>query len=80
MKRKEEIEQAANEAYIQHISNGGYGSKFDFVNGYIAGAEQADDAFIEKAVTYIAENMRCDGYTFQTKLKFIKAFKEFMKG
>lgn len=38
------------------------------------------DTFMEKAVTYIAENMRCDGYTFQTKLKFIEAFKEFMKG
>ena len=40
MTAKEEIEQAAKEAYIQHISNGGYGSKYDFVNGYIACANK----------------------------------------
>lgn len=38
------------------------------------------DAFIEKAVEYIANNMRCDGYTLQTKAKFIKDFKNYMKG
>lgn len=38
------------------------------------------DAFIEKAVNYIAENMKCDGYTFQTKAKFIRDFKNYMKG
>ena len=38
------------------------------------------DAFIEKAVDYIANNMRCDGYTLQTKMKFIEGFKNFMKG
>jgi len=38
------------------------------------------DAFIEKAVDYIANNMRCDGYTSQTKAKFIKSFKNYMKG
>ncbi len=40
MTREEEIRQAAKEAYIQHISNGGYGSKYDFVNGYIACANK----------------------------------------
>lgn len=38
------------------------------------------DAFIEKAVEYIANNMRCDGFTLQTKVKFIKGFKNYMKG
>ena len=38
------------------------------------------DAFIDKAVDYIANKMRCDGYTFQTKAKFIKDFKSYMKG
>lgn len=38
------------------------------------------DAIIEKAVKYIANNMRCDGYTLQTKAKFIKEFKNYMKG
>ena len=38
------------------------------------------DAFIEKAVEYIANNMRCDGYTLQTKAKFIKDFKDYIKG
>ena len=38
------------------------------------------DAFIEKAVDYIANNMRCDGYTLQTKAKFIRDFKNHMKG
>lgn len=38
------------------------------------------DVFIEKAVDYIANNMRCDGYTFQTKAKFIKEFRTYLKG
>ena len=38
------------------------------------------DVIIEKAVEYIANNMRCDGYTLQTKAKFIKDFKNYMKG
>lgn len=38
------------------------------------------DVVIEKAVEYIANNMRCDGYTLQTKAKFIKDFKNHMKG
>lgn len=38
------------------------------------------DAFIEKAADYIANNMRCNGYTLQTKVKFIKDFKKYMHG
>lgn len=38
------------------------------------------DAFIEKAVDYIANNMRCDGNTLQTKVKFIRDFKKYMEG
>jgi len=41
---------------------------------------ETKDALIDKAVDYIANNMRCDGYTLQTKSKFIKGFKQFMKG
>ena len=37
------------------------------------------DAFIEKALGYIANNMRCNGYTLQTKVKFIKDFKKYME-
>lgn len=37
------------------------------------------DAVIEKAVEYIANNMRCDGYTLQTKAKFIKEFRNYLK-
>lgn len=37
---KEEIEKEAHEAYILHIENGGYGSKFDFINGYMACANR----------------------------------------
>lgn len=38
------------------------------------------DAFIEKAVDYIANNMQCNGYTLQTKVKFIRDFKKHMEG
>lgn len=38
------------------------------------------DAFIEKAADYIANNMRCNGYTLQTKAKFIRDFKKYMEG
>lgn len=39
---------------------------------------QEEKALIEKAVEFIANNMRCDGYTLQTKAKFIKDFKNYM--
>jgi hypothetical protein len=38
------------------------------------------DAFIEKACEFLAENMKCDGYTLQTKAKFISDFREYIKG
>ena len=37
------------------------------------------DAFVEKAVDYIANNMQCNGYTLQTKVKFIRDFKKYME-
>ncbi len=37
------------------------------------------DAFIEKTCEFIAENMKCDGYTLQTKAKFIKHFRTYME-
>lgn len=38
------------------------------------------DTFIERVVDYIANNMRCNEYTLQTKAKFIKEFRNYMKG
>ena len=38
------------------------------------------DAIIKKACEFIASNMKCDGYTLQTKAKFINEFKNYMKG
>ena len=38
------------------------------------------DAFIENACEFIAGNMKCSGYTTQTKAKFIKEFRNYMKG
>lgn len=43
-------------------------------------AEKLNDAFIEKACDFIAGNMTCNGYTLQTKVKFIRDFKKYMKG
>lgn len=37
------------------------------------------DAFIEKAADYIANNMQCNGYTLQTKVKLIRDFKKYME-
>lgn len=36
------------------------------------------DVFIEKAINYIANNMQCDGYTLQTKGRFIRNFKKYL--
>lgn len=41
--------------------------------------EIAKEEMIEKVCEYIASNMRCDGYTFQTKAKFIRDLKQAMK-
>ena len=41
--------------------------------------ELSYDEVIKKAVDYIAKNMRCDGYTLQSKAKFIKGFKNYME-
>lgn len=41
--------------------------------------EIAKEEMIEKVCEYIASNMRCDGYTLQTKSKFIKDLKQAMK-
>lgn len=38
------------------------------------------DTFIDKVCNFIAENMKCDGYTLQTKAKFIKYFRTYMEG
>lgn len=37
---QEEIKKEAHEAYKLHIQNGGFGSKFDFINGYMACANR----------------------------------------
>lgn len=41
--------------------------------------EIAREEMTEKVCEYIASNMRCDGYTLQTKSKFIKDLKQTMK-
>ena len=41
--------------------------------------EIAKKEMIEKVCEYIASNMRCDGYTLQTKSNFIKDLKQAMK-
>jgi hypothetical protein len=41
--------------------------------------EIAKEEMIEKVCEYIASNMRYDGYTLQTKSKFIKDLKQAMK-
>ena len=47
----------------------------------IEAVKKANDAFIEKAVNYIAENLRKDTVErSQTKAKFIHNFKNYMKG
>ena len=38
------------------------------------------DSFIEKICEFIVGNMKCSGYTTQTKAKFIKEFRNYMKG
>ena len=40
----------------------------------------SNNVFIEKAVDYIANNMQCNGYTLQTKAKFINGFKKYLEG
>ncbi len=41
--------------------------------------EIAKEEMLDKVCEYIASNMRCDGYTLQTKSKFIKDLKQAMK-
>lgn len=41
--------------------------------------EIAKEEMLDKVCEYIASNMRCDGYTLQTKAKFIKDLKQAMK-
>lgn len=42
-------------------------------------SELAKKQIIEKVCEYIASNMRCDGYTTQTKAKFIQSLREAME-
>ena len=37
------------------------------------------DVFIEKAAEWLASNVTCDGYTFQSKAKMIREFKKAME-
>lgn len=37
------------------------------------------DVFVKKAADYIANNMQCNGYTLQTKVKFIRDFKKYLE-
>ena len=73
----------ANEApeklYVELCSDGVYAHIREWKNSDNIEYTRTD-AFIDKAVEYIINNMRCDGYTLQTKTKFIKDFKNYMKG
>ena len=75
----------------QYIFTDGYGINIDEQYGWqliktptniernsAEWSEEDKKALIEKAVEFIANNMRCDGYTLQTKAKFIKDFKNYM--
>lgn len=66
---------APEKIYLQEPTKVRTAKKYDNDVEYVR-----TDAFIEKAANYIANNMRCDGYTLQTKAKFIKGFKNYMKG
>ena len=46
---------------------------------FVSTSEWADQTMIDRACEYLASNMRCDGYTTQTKAKFIQSFREAMK-
>lgn len=37
------------------------------------------DVFIEKAAEWLASNVTCDGYTFQSKAKMIREFRKAME-
>lgn len=43
------------------------------------GAVWADKTMIEKAAQWLASNVRCDGYTLQTKSKLISDFRKVME-
>lgn len=74
----------ANEAPEKiYVSNYSSGLTYNWHNERLAVNDieyTRTDAFIEKAMDYIANNMRCDGYTLQTKAKFIRDFKRYMEG
>ena len=74
--------------YTRHCSNempleNKYGSKLYMAwltpDAAESAVEIAKEEMIEKVCEYIASNMRCDGYTLQTKSKFIKDLKQAMK-
>jgi len=46
---------------------------------YSDAIEYGRKQMIDKACKFIAENMTCDGYTLQTKAKFIRDFKKYME-
>lgn len=66
---------APEKIYLQEPTKVRTEKKYDNDVEYVS-----KDAFIEKAADYIANNMRCDGYTLQTKAAFIRGFKNYMKG
>lgn len=68
MNRKEEIAQASYD-WTGEYSNSDFNQ----------GAEWADKTMLDKVCEYIANNMRCDGYTLQTKAKFIRDLRKTME-
>lgn len=73
MTRKEEIKEAARIRANQYSHPVEWN---DCYRHWIEGAEWADKTLLEKVCEYLASNMRCDGYTTQTKAKFIQSVRK----
>lgn len=73
--------EAPEKIYLQPLENNeifNHCYTFKLNNDFIE--YTSTDAFIEKACEFLAENMTCNGYTLQTKAKFIRGFRNYMKG
>lgn len=85
MSKAEKFIQDSTMNCSNQIINGNYGTIIPHFTPWLTPdqarkvVEIAREEMIEKVCEYIASNMRCDGYTLQTKSKFIKDLKQAMK-
>ena len=73
-----DLEEAAKKAATQFVG----GEEKFFWNDYHkfkACAKWQKQQTIDKAAEWMASNVRCDGYTLQTKAKLIRDFKKYME-